>query len=88
MEEIITSNTRVNVDEVLEKIHSELGNIDINSRHMYIVKVGTQYAVKNTPEAIKAGKARYVLTDKENRFFKETEAQEAARALKGKVITD
>lgn len=78
-------HTRVNVDELLERIHLEAQDVNLNARFMYIVKVGSKFGCKNTAENIKIGKPRYIICDNEHRFFRESEAYDAARILGGKV---
>ena len=85
MEETPQVHNRVNVESLFEQVIAESQNIDVNKKDVCIVKVGNKFATKNTPENIKNGKPRYVLSDTAFRFYRETDAQEAARTLKGKV---
>ena len=76
---------RFNKEEVLEKIHSELENIELSSKGSFRVKIGMKFAAKNSPEQIKKTSKRYIAQEAPFRFYKESEAYDAARALNGKV---
>lgn len=78
-------NARFNKEEVLEKIHSELENIELSSKGSFKVRIGAKFAAKNSAEAIKKTSKRYIAQETPFRFYKESEAYDAARILGGKV---
>jgi hypothetical protein len=83
-----TYPTRVNLDDLFEKIGTELQDINPNVKHTHVVKLGDKFIEKNSPELIKVGKPRYVISPKPFRFYKESEAHDAARCLGGKVVRE
>ena len=78
---------RVDVEALFDQVISESQDINLNQRYTCIVKVGNIYAAKNNAEGIKQGK-RYVLSDKPFHFYKESEAYDAARVMKGNVVKE
>ena len=80
-----SGKTRFDKDEIMEKIHSELENIDISSKSSFKVKIGNKFGAKNGAEAIKKTGKRYIPQETPFRFYKESEAYDAARILGGKV---
>ena len=80
----ISGKARFDKDEIMEKIHSELENINISGKASFRVKVGNKFGAKNDEKGIKAGK-RYISQETPFRFYKESEAHDAARILGGKV---
>jgi len=81
------SAPRVNVDDLFEKMTTELQDININVKHTYKVMVGNKYASRNSIEGINKGK-RYVLSENKFVFYKEAEAYDAARTLGGVVTKE
>lgn len=81
----ISGKARFDKDEIMEKIHAELENIDISTKSSFRVKIGSKFAAKNSPEQIRKYGKRYIAQETPFRFYKESEAYDAARILGGKV---
>lgn len=81
------SAPRVNVDDLFEKMNSELQDINVNIRNTFTVKACGKYVARNSSEGINKGK-RYVLSDNKFVFYKEAEAYDAARTLGGVVTKE
>jgi hypothetical protein len=52
----------------------------------FVVKIGTKYVSKNSPEAIRRGSPRYCLSDTPFHFLRAMEANDAKRLFKGSVV--
>jgi hypothetical protein len=79
---------RVNVEELFDKVISESKDINVNQKCACVVRVGEKYVAKNSPELIKTTGNRYVISDKFFRFYREVEAYDAARVMKGTVTKE
>lgn len=73
-EDSIISENSINPDKILK------------DKSTLIVKCGTKFVAKNSPEAIRSGKPRYILVETPYKFNKAMEANDASRSVKGSSI--
>lgn len=73
-EESIFSENTINPDKILK------------DKSMLVVKCGSKYVAKNSPEAISKGKPRYILVETPYKFGMAMAANDACKAFSGAKI--